>query len=537
MDFSENQRDLRVRGVLQLFSQPHPIRQKQKPVIANPIPTVDLSNYDDPDPGTEEGGTGGWDPPSKILIPPEFHPAADVSVLESLNTFLFRAFTYKFKDKDVTDEKVGRNMTYLLKVKSMQILGCLISELFHPRKFRALGDQPSFETRYRNSVDLMIREEKTVPLCIRGLLKKLLLVRDLTPFDLEPSDRFPAVSEQGLPLPSAELLLDPILSGYFPTLFAPFLQTISAIETLNNAAEYIEDSDALESLSEFQVKLVARRISPLIQEAKNEHIELVLPLYCSLIYSSRTAVQACWHLLDKISVSLGPERTQETFLASIVSHYKNIYTTKHVKLYHRSFILVLMARLRLSVFLDSFSYILIEATGGNREFSETPVPTPSDQPQSLLNPEPEPSLTYGEVFSFDSWDSLGSMKTGLGTDTISSVAQNLKQTGADSIDVHASVVFRFNDEDASSLGRRENSVVQISKETLLWLPQRLGPVLTAKHITRNLLRMMSLCYLPPEGLEPTDQYFPDQQIRISPAMLTGIKKNILKLKNGFLKNI
>ena len=523
LDYSENQRDLKVRGVLLLFTQPHPIRQLGKAVLPNPRPFVDLTNFDDPDPGTtvDDGGLS-WEPPSKVPVPPEFHPSADLSVLESLNTFLYRAYTHKFKDKEVLEERNERTTTYLLKVKSMHILGCLICELFHPRKFRAFGEDPSFVTRYKNAVDLLMREEKTVPLSVRVLLKKLLLLDDIAPFDLKPSDRFSVVSEQGLPLPSAELLIDPILSGYFPTLFAPFLQTISAVESLNRLAEYIEDTDALDSLSEFQVKLVARRISPLIPEARNEHIELVLPLYCSLIYSTRTAVQACWHLLDKISVCLGPERTQETFLESIVSHYKNIYTTKHIKLYHRSFILVLMARLRLSVFLDSFPYILIEATGGNREFSESPAPTPSDPPASLLNLEPEPSQAYGEIFSFDSWDSLSSLKTSLGSDTISSVAQNLKQPGVDSIDVHASVVFKFNDDDSSSLGRKENSVVQISKETLLWLPQRLGPVLTAKHITRNLLRMMSLCYLPPEGLEPTDQYFPDQQIRLSPAMLTGI---------------
>ena len=403
----------------------------------------------------------------------------------------------------------------------MQLLGCLICELFFPKKFRGLGDNPSFKARYRNSVDLLMREEKNLNLCVRGLLRRLLLSEGSKPFSLSIFDRYAAVSDQGLPLPSAELLLDPILGGYFPVIFDPILQTLSTVETLSKEEEYAEDIDVQSVVAEFQVKLVARRISPLLDGSSEEIIDLVVPLYLSLIESSRTAVQASWYLLDKIGSVLGPDKTREIFLEPILSHYKNLHTTKHIKLYHRSFMLVLMTRLRLSVFLESFSNILIEATGGNREFPETPATTPTNDPSALIF-DAEQSQADGEIFSFDSWDSLGhNMKQGLDSDTLASVVQSLKHSSLESIDVHAPVPFVPKDEDSSSLGRKENSVVQISKETLLWLTHRLGPVLTAKHISRNLLRMMSLCFLPPEGLEPTEVPFPDQQIRLSPAMLSG----------------
>lgn len=311
-------------------------------------------------------------------------------------------------------------------------MGCLVIELFLAPKLRPLGNNGSFsfDQRLRACLSVLVRSGESLPRCVRQAISLLLQV-DLNPTlyseeenptiesgvdvsqSSEPSTRviqpfrYPTVTPQGLPPPSAHQLLQPLLSSavfpfprYFTRIYA-LLRTLhdysSMARELSLASFVNEDENTcvksdeeskkvlfLAKISECKVKTAATELSTLLPEIHStspEGLDLILPYVKELLEDPSTSVLAAWHLFDPVAKVLGPQKTATTLLEPIVKLYDYAADddnglvssdggNKHVKLYHRSFLLQLIIRLGLRVFLDNFTAPLVEAAGGYRDLPQ-----------------------------------------------------------------------------------------------------------------------------------------------------------------------
>lgn len=350
-----------------------------------------------------------------------------LSEADSDNAFTNRIFLETYEASLIKDNKMYRNMKHKNFIaenskrnfkqilmdhrqKELQVVGCLIVELFNSTKIRPLVSLSNNLEERLEAAKTVLKHNLNLPKCVQYSVKLF----------LETNDFDEKITDKGLPGSALDnFLIEPIMSNQlipFPDFYIRIyaaLQTIHNFDSIISFLNYYMHFECngkictkVDDLEKFKMSVIRRvaecnvksfvvLVNDLIEPKGLDQfgaVEILLPYILNLFNSEDKSILAAWHIFDSIAMALGIEQSKKILLNPVLQLYdiQNVQlnsnfesmrsfqatsiifkSRKAVKLYHHSFLLKLIVRFGLKCFLENFIVPLIESVGsgaGHREF-------------------------------------------------------------------------------------------------------------------------------------------------------------------------
>lgn len=289
--------DLSSRGVVQLFSQPHPRKLLPSPYVGRSPPRL---------PPAEE----------QLSLPLDYNPVGLLRQLETVSHF-YGPTAPDSQDLAITTV-AGRRQ------RDLQWIVTLAMELFIPQRFRLIRLNARLEERWQICQDIVRFDRHLLPRSLRSFIQ--------TVFQNE------IVTAQGLPPPSAHQLLQPMVS------LIPFPSEFPAVLTATHQLKQLLDHANMDFLG------VGKTITSFTSPSS---IALVIPFVKALLLKNTTAFRAALYLLDPIAAALGPTETAKEFLHIILKIMgPEQPSAPLVLLYHKRFLLMLQVKFQSQISIE-----------------------------------------------------------------------------------------------------------------------------------------------------------------------------------------
>lgn len=271
-----------------------------------------------------------------------------------------------FNIRFVTNSSLFKETSSANRKKDMQVIGCLIVELFLYHKIRPLSTlaAQSFDDRFKVCRLILKNNYNFLPKCVRHVACLLLQINEKSSNDtfiniedvisqnleLDATDvNYPCITKSGFPQCSAVQFLQPLLSNhllpfpsYFSTLNSIFrvvheysiaereLDIFYSFECDGNECLKYQTLDRtkfcfIQKIAESKVRSCTIQFEELTNQITSysqfDGVDIFLPHFIELLQNKDTSILAAWYLFDPIAKLLGPVETSKKLLKLILGLY------------------------------------------------------------------------------------------------------------------------------------------------------------------------------------------------------------------------